>query len=90
MVRVRDLLGPLCADDGIAPVMGGRVVESDAPTLVRMHRRNVLGDIFSDLDSSSEGPTSQTLRASMRAIQAEGRGVIVYLRPEGVGDDLAG
>ncbi|TVQ59142.1 MAG: 3,4-dihydroxy-2-butanone-4-phosphate synthase [Phycisphaerales bacterium] len=66
----------------------GRVIESTEPTLVRMHRRNVLGDIFGDLSSSNEGPTSEALHASMRAIQREGRGAIVYLRPEGAGDEL--
>lgn len=65
----------------------GVVVETPQPTLVRMHRRDLLGDIFNDLDSSSEGSTGATLRASMRAIQDAGRGVIVYLRPTTVGDD---
>jgi len=58
------------------------------PTLVRMHRRGLLGDVFGDLDSSKDGATSDLLHAAMRAIQAEGRGAIVYLRPEGVGDEL--
>lgn len=67
----------------------GRVVEQHAePTLVRMHRRNVLGDVFGDVDSSPDGATSEALRASMRAIQEAGRGAIVYLRPEGFGDGL--
>lgn len=50
------------------------------PTLVRMHRRHLLGDVFDDLDSSADGPTGGTLRAAMNAIQKEGRGAIVYLR----------
>jgi 3,4-dihydroxy 2-butanone 4-phosphate synthase/GTP cyclohydrolase II len=54
-----------------------------APTLVRVHRRHLLGDVFGDLDASDDGPTSRTLHAAMHAIQREGRGVIVYLRPEG-------
>lgn len=74
----------------------GRVVRSDPgasanddrPTLVRMHRRGLLGDVFGDLDSSRDGATSELLHAAMRAIQEEGRGAIVYLRPEGVGDAL--
>lgn len=61
---------------------------SDEPALVRVHRRNLLGDVFGDLDSADDGPTGETLRASMRAIQAAGRGAIVYLRPEGMGDGL--
>ena len=67
----------------------GRVTDTPEPTLVRMHRRHVLGDIFDDLDSSAEGPTGRTLRASMAAIQREGRGVIVYLRTEGAGEGPA-
>ncbi len=59
---------------------------SDRPTLVRMHRRHLLGDLFLDLDSASDGPTGRTLHAAMRMVQREGRGVIVYLRPEGNGD----
>jgi 3,4-dihydroxy 2-butanone 4-phosphate synthase/GTP cyclohydrolase II len=63
----------------------GAPVESTEPTLVRMHRRDLLGDIFADLDSAPGESTSTAhlLRASMQAIQREGRGAIVYLRPEG-------
>jgi len=60
-------------------------VEIAEPVLVRMHRRNMLGDIFGDLDSSKEGPTGDLLHAAMAAIQKEGRGAVVYLRPEGIG-----
>lgn len=68
----------------------GRALAHEEPTLVRMHRRNVLGDIFGDVESSAEGPTSRTLHQAMRAVQREGRGVIVYLRPQGVGEGLPG
>jgi 3,4-dihydroxy 2-butanone 4-phosphate synthase/GTP cyclohydrolase II len=61
----------------------GEPVEQAEPTLVRVHRRHLLGDVFGDLDASREGPTGQTLRGSMRLIQQAGRGAIVYLRPEG-------
>lgn len=71
-----------------APGPDGRVAEQREPTLVRMHRRNLLGDIFLDADSSPEGATGDVLRASMRAIQEAGRGAVVYLRPEGIGDGL--
>lgn len=67
----------------------GAAVEQDAPTLVRMHRRNVLGDIFGAVMGDEEA-SGAVLKASMRAIAKEGRGAIVYLRPEGVGDDLHG
>jgi len=60
----------------------------ETPTLVRMHRRRLLGDVFGDVASGAEGSTRRTLEASMRAIQREGRGALVYLRPEGAGDGL--
>lgn len=60
----------------------GVVAEQAEPVLVRMHRRNLLGDIFGDLDSSPRGATGDTLRQAMAAIQREGRGALVYLRPE--------
>jgi len=62
----------------------GEPIDADGPVLVRMHRRHVLGDIFGETGSASDGgSTGAQLRASMEAIQKEGRGVIVYLRPEG-------
>ena len=64
----------------------GRPIESDEPTLVRMHRRDLLGDIFGDRSAGRGGkPTSWVLRESMKAIQEAGRGAIIYLRPEGQG-----
>jgi len=67
-------------DDGIIP-------DHPEPTLVRVHRRNLLGDVFGEIGAA--GSSGSLLRASMRAIQEAGRGAVVYLRPEGVGDDLA-
>ncbi len=64
----------------------GIVRPSTAPTLVRMHRRHLLGDLFLDLDSASDGPTGRTLHAAMRMVQREGRGAIVYLRPDWCGE----
>jgi 3,4-dihydroxy 2-butanone 4-phosphate synthase/GTP cyclohydrolase II len=64
----------------------GRPIQITEPTLVRVHRRHLLGDVFGDLDSSREGSTGATLRSAMRLIQNEGRGVIVYLRPEGASE----
>lgn len=73
--------------------VGTGLTPSDAPTLVRMHRRHLLGDVFGDLSSGGEaGPSGETLRASMRMIQREGRGAIVYLRTSdggAKGDGLA-
>lgn len=61
-----------------------RVKAMEEPVLVRVHRRDLLGDIF---DESSH-PSGDLLRRSLRAIQQEGRGALIYLRPEGIGDDL--
>ncbi|MBL8764119.1 MAG: 3,4-dihydroxy-2-butanone-4-phosphate synthase [Phycisphaerae bacterium] len=73
---------------GLGP--DGRLIETTEPTLVRVHRRDLLGDIFEDLDASPSGPTGRLLRASMRAIQRSGRGAVVYLRPTGGADSLSG
>jgi 3,4-dihydroxy 2-butanone 4-phosphate synthase/GTP cyclohydrolase II len=54
------------------------------PVLVRVHRRDLLGDIF---DESSH-PSGDVLRRSLHAIHKAGRGALIYLRPEGIGDDL--
>lgn len=67
------------------PDARGVVADDPRPTLVRMHRGNLLGDVFADAASSKEGPTALALRESMRLIQKEGRGAIVYLRPRGGG-----
>jgi 3,4-dihydroxy 2-butanone 4-phosphate synthase / GTP cyclohydrolase II len=70
----------------------GSVKQQTEPTLVRMHRRNLLGDVFQVLSSGGAGSSSTTssdaLHASMRAIQQAGRGAIVYLRPESASDPL--
>ena len=74
----------------LALVVGdvGHDRHAEDPTLVRMHRRDLLGDIFA-MTGGADGSSSAALRSSMRAIQREGRGAIVYLRPEGAPDALA-
>jgi 3,4-dihydroxy 2-butanone 4-phosphate synthase/GTP cyclohydrolase II len=71
----------------------GSPIESDEPTLVRVHRRDLLGDIFDDLSTCTipglRASTGQTLRESMRMIQEAGRGAVIYLRPHGLGDTLS-
>jgi 3,4-dihydroxy 2-butanone 4-phosphate synthase/GTP cyclohydrolase II len=62
---------------------------TDRPTLVRMHRRHLLGDVFGSIEAGAEGPSGDTLRAAMRAIQEEGRGAIVYLRTNNPADESA-
>jgi len=66
----------------------GTVVETPDPVLVRVHRRDLLGDVFGEIEDGAEGSTGQTLRASLRAVQCAGHGVVMYLRPEGIGDNL--
>jgi len=75
-----------CGGVGV-PDASGRVPEISDPMLVRMHRRDLLGDIFG-VASRGGKSSADDLRASMRAIQREGRGAIVYLRPEGSGEDF--
>jgi len=58
-------------------------IASDTPVLCRMHAGSTLGDTFAS--TRSEG--RRNLLVSIDAIEAEGRGVIVYLPPRG---DLTG
>ena len=70
---------------GIGELDGqGRPREVREPVLVRVHRRDLLGDIFDE----STHPTGKHLRASLKMISEAGRGAVIYLRPEGTGDDL--
>jgi 3,4-dihydroxy 2-butanone 4-phosphate synthase/GTP cyclohydrolase II len=64
----------------------GRPKPIDEPVLVRVHRRDLLGDVFDETASGS----GEALRSSLRMIQEAGRGALVYLRPEGAGNDLRG
>jgi len=74
-----------CGGLGVADLTGA-VPERDAPTLVRMHRQNLLGDVFGDHGQDSR----RTLDEAMRMIQADGCGAVVYLRHEGMGRGLLG
>jgi 3,4-dihydroxy 2-butanone 4-phosphate synthase/GTP cyclohydrolase II len=67
------------------PGPDGRVPVVEDPTLVRMHRRDLLGDVFLERGN----PSGESLRSSLRMIQRAGRGAVVYLRPEGAGAGLA-
>lgn len=70
------------------PDAHGRVPEINDAVLVRMHRRDLLGDIFGIARGETATSSGDDLRSAMRAIQREGRGAIVYLRPEGSGEDF--
>ncbi|MCH2135298.1 MAG: 3,4-dihydroxy-2-butanone-4-phosphate synthase [Phycisphaerales bacterium] len=63
----------------------GHPVAIEDPVLVRVHRRDILGDIF-EVAQDGHAPSSDTLRKSMAAIAEAGRGAVVYLRPETMGD----
>ncbi len=56
----------------------------EEPTLVRVHRRNLLGDIF----DAADHPSGKELRASLRMIADEARGALIYMRPEQYGDEF--
>lgn len=67
----------------IALVKGA--IDKDIPTLVRVHSSCVTGDIFHSLrcDCGSQ------LQESLRMIEREGRGVLLYMNQEGRGIGLA-
>ena len=52
-------------------------ISSDEPVLVRMHGMNILTDV---LGETGGGRTGLEIQSAMRAINEEGRGVIVMLR----------
>ena len=59
-------------------------INPDEPVLVRPHAEYVPGDVF----GYTYGNTSALLQQSMTMIAAEGRGVILYLRQSGQGEQL--
>lgn len=59
-------------------------ISPDEPVLVRAHAEYAPGDVFGYEQSN----TQALLQESMRLIAAEGKGVILYLRQEGVGGQL--
>ena len=66
----------------IALVKGS--IDSEQPVLVRVHSECMTGDIF----GSMRCDCADQLHKSMAMIEAEGRGVIVYMRQEGRGIGL--
>lgn len=62
----------------------GHSVNVDEPVLVRMHRQNLLGDVFGDLAQ----PSGRALRTALTMIARQGRGALIYLRHEGGGAGL--
>jgi 3,4-dihydroxy 2-butanone 4-phosphate synthase / GTP cyclohydrolase II len=66
----------------LALIMGD--VTDDEPVLVRMHSECLTGDVF----RSRRCDCGSQLEKAMAMIQAEGRGVVVYLKQEGRGIGL--
>ena len=67
----------------VALVMGDP--KPDEPVLVRVHSECLTGDVF----GSTRCDCGDQLHRAMEKIQAEGKGVILYLRQEGRGIGLA-
>ncbi|MGE3181544.1 MAG: GTP cyclohydrolase II [Phycisphaerae bacterium] len=74
----------LCKGDIGALDANGNVVETPAPTLVRVHSECLTGDVF----GSMRCECGEQLRGAMQQIAEAGQGVIVYLRQEGRGIGL--
>ena len=68
--------------DHIALVKGE--IDGDEPVLVRVHSECLTGDAFGSLRCDC----GEQLEAAMKMIDAEGRGVILYMRQEGRGIGL--
>ena len=60
----------------------GRPIECEDPTLVRVQRRDLLGDIFGVKLEGSDRSSGDDLKATLRMIHEVGRGALVYMRPE--------
>ncbi|MCK5913640.1 MAG: GTP cyclohydrolase II, partial [Desulfuromusa sp.] len=59
-------------------------IKSDEPVLVRVHSECLTGDVF----GSQRCDCGEQLQAAMAQIEAEGTGVILYMRQEGRGIGL--
>jgi 3,4-dihydroxy 2-butanone 4-phosphate synthase/GTP cyclohydrolase II len=70
-------------DHHVALTMGD--LTTGEPTLVRVHSQCLTGDVF----GSERCDCGTQMRAAMRAIADEGRGVFLYMRQEGRGIGLA-
>ncbi len=68
----------------------GRPLEQTEPTLVRVHRRDLMGDIFGVAGASADRSSRDDLMASLRAIREAGRGALVYMRPESGNAEISG
>ncbi|MCR4420814.1 MAG: bifunctional 3,4-dihydroxy-2-butanone-4-phosphate synthase/GTP cyclohydrolase II [Clostridia bacterium] len=78
-VAYEDLLEHACH---VALVKGD--VATEEPVLVRVHSQCLTGDVF----GSTRCDCGEQLAAALRQIEAEGRGVLLYMRQEGRGIGL--
>jgi len=62
----------------------GQAIEQNDPVLVRVHSECLTGDVF----GSGRCDCGDQLSAAMQAIQAAGKGALIYLRQEGRGIGL--
>jgi 3,4-dihydroxy 2-butanone 4-phosphate synthase/GTP cyclohydrolase II len=72
-------------DDAVHIALRHGEIRPDQPMLVRVHRADLLSDVFGMHPSRSRA----RLDAAMRTIQEAGSGVVLYLRGDNVGEDLA-
>ncbi|MED6307166.1 MAG: 3,4-dihydroxy-2-butanone-4-phosphate synthase [Planctomycetota bacterium] len=72
----------LCAGEVGALDRNGDRIELADPTLVRVHRRDLLGDIFGVQGSSEEHSSREDLLRALQIINDAGSGALVYMRPE--------
>ncbi|MBF8299471.1 MAG: ribBA, partial [Dehalococcoidia bacterium] len=69
-------------DQHVALVLGD--LKKSGPVLVRVHSECLTGDVFGSLRCDC----GEQVQMALQAIQAEGRGVLVYIRQEGRGMGL--
>ncbi|MFO8100864.1 MAG: bifunctional 3,4-dihydroxy-2-butanone-4-phosphate synthase/GTP cyclohydrolase II [Dehalococcoidia bacterium] len=70
-------------DEHVALIKGD-ITDSNEPVLVRVHSECLTGDVFGSLRCDC----GDQIQMAMQAIEAEGRGVFLYMRQEGRGIGL--
>lgn len=68
----------------------GVSIGNDDPTLVRVQRRDLLGDIFGVNEGEPATSSRDALMDALKMIQTEQRGALVYMRPESGNLELTG
>lgn len=72
----------LCAGDVGRLDEHGKCIECTEPTLVRVQRRDLLGDIFGVPAHDADHSSREDLLCALQMIQDAGSGALVYMRPE--------